>query len=201
VQLRAEIKEMHQRIGATFIYVTHDQAEAMTLSDRVAVMLEGELLQVAPPSKIYSDPADRRVAEFIGSPKINILAAKVRDRATVDVAGSVLSLATGLVAGKELSIGIRPEALTPSETGGANALTGRVRFVEHLGSDLFVHLDVPGSEEPVIARLLADRSASVETGQTMHLNARPDGILLFDADGRRLEAGQGAKVAALRSIA
>jgi multiple sugar transport system ATP-binding protein len=91
VQMRAEIKELHKRLGVTFIYVTHDQAEAMTLSDRVAVMLDGELLQVAPPQQIYADPAERRVAEFIGSPKINMLDAVVRERGLVDVAGSTLA--------------------------------------------------------------------------------------------------------------
>ena len=82
VQMRAEIKELHQRLGITFIYVTHDQAEAMTLSDRVAVMLDGELLQVAPPREIYADPDDRRVAEFIGSPKINMLDGVMREQRT-----------------------------------------------------------------------------------------------------------------------
>jgi multiple sugar transport system ATP-binding protein len=72
VQMRSEIKELHHRLGITFIYVTHDQSEAMTMSDRVAVMLDGELIQVAPPQAIYADPVDRRVAEFIGSPKINM---------------------------------------------------------------------------------------------------------------------------------
>jgi multiple sugar transport system ATP-binding protein len=73
VQMRAEIKELHRKLGITFLYVTHDQAEAMTLSDRVAVMLDGELLQVAPPQEIYANPANRRVAEFVGVPKINSL--------------------------------------------------------------------------------------------------------------------------------
>jgi len=73
VQMRAEIKELHRRLKVTFVYVTHDQSEAMTMSDRVAVMLDGALLQVAPPQDIYADPHDRRVAEFIGAPKINIL--------------------------------------------------------------------------------------------------------------------------------
>ncbi|MGF6313319.1 ABC-type sugar transport system ATPase subunit [Bradyrhizobium sp. i1.8.4] len=73
VQMRAEIKDLHQRVGVTFVYVTHDQAEAMTPSDRVGVMLDGELLQVAPPQDIYTDPDNRRVAEFIGSPKITCL--------------------------------------------------------------------------------------------------------------------------------
>src|SRR5262249_37310376 len=88
MQMRAEIMELHRRLGVTFIYVTHDQAEAMTLSDRVAVMLEGELLQVAPPQVIYADPADLKVAVFIGSPQINLLAGVGRDDGALDVAGA-----------------------------------------------------------------------------------------------------------------
>ncbi|MQX55353.1 ABC transporter ATP-binding protein, partial [Sinorhizobium meliloti] len=88
VQMRAEIKELHQRLGVTFVYVTHDQSEAMTMSDRVAVMLDGELLQVAPPQEIYADPDDLRVAEFIGSPKINILEATLRSDGLADAAGT-----------------------------------------------------------------------------------------------------------------
>jgi multiple sugar transport system ATP-binding protein len=84
VQMRTEIKDLHRRLGATFVYVTHDQSEAMTLSDRVAVMLQGDLLQVGSPQQIYADPADLRVAEFIGSPRINILPGVVRDTGLVD---------------------------------------------------------------------------------------------------------------------
>src|SRR5262249_32602720 len=110
VQMRAEIKELHQRLGITFIYVTHDQAEAMTLSDRVAVMLDGELLQVAPPQDIYADPDDRRVAEFIGSPKINMLEGIVRERGSISVAGSSLLRKADVAVGTGLTLGIRPEA-------------------------------------------------------------------------------------------
>lgn len=90
VQMRAEIKELHQRLGVTFVYVTHDQSEAMTMSDRVAVMLDGEL-QVAPPQEIYADPDDRRVAEFIGSPKINMLDARLQPGGTGRIRTGALS--------------------------------------------------------------------------------------------------------------
>jgi ABC-type sugar transport system ATPase subunit len=92
VQMRVEIKELHRRLGATFIYVTHDQTEAMTLSDRVAVMLDGELLQVAPPEEIYADPAERRAAEFIGSPKINMMDATVREHGYASARGSAMTV-------------------------------------------------------------------------------------------------------------
>jgi multiple sugar transport system ATP-binding protein len=80
IQMRAEIIDLHRRLGVTFVYVTHDQGEAMTMSDRVAVMLDRELMQVAPPQLLYSDPGTLRVAEFVGSPKINVLAARCASR-------------------------------------------------------------------------------------------------------------------------
>ncbi|MBZ9603021.1 ABC transporter ATP-binding protein [Phyllobacterium chamaecytisi] len=186
VQMRAEIKELHNRLGVTFVYVTHDESEAMTMSDRVAVMLDGELLQVAPPQEIYADPDDRRVAEFIGSPKINMLEARLRDGGLADAAGTSFAVAANVAHGTALTLGIRPEAFHLVDAGGANILTGAVRLVEHMGSDLFVHLDVPGTEHPLIARLLAERAPQILTGQTLHLGVKPERLLLFAADGKRL---------------
>ncbi|SJM30228.1 ABC transporter ATP-binding protein [Mesorhizobium delmotii] len=186
VQMRAEIKELHQRLGVTFVYVTHDQSEAMTMSDRVAVMLDGELLQVAPPQEIYADPDDRRVAEFIGSPKINMLEARVRDGRLAETAGTSFSVPGDITPGTSLALGIRPEAFHLVEAGGHNILTGAVRMVEHMGSDLYVHLDVPGTEHPVIARLLAERAPQITSGQTLHIGVKPERLLVFAADGKRL---------------
>ncbi|RWQ22770.1 ABC transporter ATP-binding protein [Mesorhizobium sp.] len=203
VQMRAEIKELHRRLGATFVYVTHDQAEAMTLSDRVAIMLDGELLQVAPPQEIYADPQDRKVAEFIGSPKINLLEATVRERGEVDVAGSTLAVSTDREPGSALLLGIRSEAFHIVESAGPGTLTGSVRLVEHMGSDLYVHLDIPGSADPLIARLLAERAPHIEIGQTVSLGTRPEHILLFSRDGQRIRpqiAGP-ASITALRDFA
>ncbi|MGY3488122.1 multiple sugar transport system ATP-binding protein [Bradyrhizobium sp. USDA 4011] len=204
VQMRAEIKELHQRLGVTFVYVTHDQAEAMTLSDRVAVMLDGELLQVAPPQDIYADPNDRRVAEFIGSPKINMLDGVVRERRLIDVAGSTLTIDADALPGAALTLGIRPEAFHLADHGGQSALTGSVRMIEHMGSDLFVHLDLAGVDHPLIIRLLAERAPHIAPGQTLHIGVRPDRVLLFARDGRRLrrevESGR-ASVTPIREIA
>ena len=204
VQMRAEIKELHRRLGVTFVYVTHDQAEAMTLSDRVAVMLDGHLLQVAPPQRIYADPDDRRVAEFIGSPKINMLDGVVREPGLIDVAGSALRIDADALAGTHLTLGIRPEAFHLADHGGPGALTGSVRMIEHMGSDLFVHLDMAGIEHPLIARLLAERAPQIAPGQTLHVGVRPDRVLLFTRDGQRLrrglEAGR-ASVTPLREVA
>lgn len=204
VQMRAEIKELHKRLGVTFVYVTHDQSEAMTLSDRVAVMLDGELLQVAPPQEIYADPDDRRVAEFIGSPKINMLSGTVREPGRIEVAGTILMVSHDCEAATPVSVGIRPEVFHIAQHAGSSVFTGVVRMIEHMGSDLFVHLDLAGQEEPLIARLLTERAPHIAAGQTLHLAADPEWVLLFDADGRRIRRNgkvNGASVSQLRELA
>lgn len=189
VQMRAEIKELHKRLGITFVYVTHDQSEAMTMSDRVAVMLDGELLQVAPPQDIYADPQDRRVAEFIGSPKINLIEGNVVKPNTAATFGTTLCVPDTIAVGTELSLGIRPEAFRLAETHGHNVLTGQVRFTEHMGSDLFVHIDIPGKLDPVVARVLPERASKIQSGQTLHLEVDLDRLLIFAIDGRRIYSG------------
>ena len=195
VQMRAEIKELHKRLGVTFIYVTHDQAEAMTLSDRVAVMLDGELLQVATPKDIYANPSDRRVAEFVGSPKINILEGVVCARGLVNAGGSVFAIETGCKVGTPLFLGVRPESLHISESPETGELVGEIRLIEHLGADTFVHLDVQGIGDPVIARLSPERASSLSIGEPLRVSARSGDILVFSADGHRVRPT--ATVAAL----
>ncbi|WP_407175606.1 ABC transporter ATP-binding protein [Bradyrhizobium sp. STM 3562] len=200
VQMRAEIKELHRRIGVTFVYVTHDQAEAMTLSDRVAVMCQGEVLQVAPPQAIYADPNDRRVAEFIGSPNINMLSAVVREHGLLDIAGFALSVDFAIPVGTKLTVGIRPEALQFANNAGPGVISGSVRMVEHMGSDLFVYLEVAGVKPPLIGRLSFERVPHVVPGQRLHLSVRSEHILLFDSDGRRIRSRNGAGIAAVSPI-
>ncbi|KKA10866.1 glycerol-3-phosphate ABC transporter ATP-binding protein [Sinorhizobium meliloti] len=187
VQMRAEIKDLHRRLGVTFIYVTHDQAEAMTLSDRVAVMLDGELLQVAPPQEIYADPNDRRVAEFIGSPKINMLDGRVIELGIMRTAGAHLSVPGNIPLGTRLTAGIRPEAFTfTTEPDAPNVIEGSVHMVEHMGSDLFVHLLVEGMNEPLIVRLHTERAPHIGSGLRLEVGVKPAHMMLFDAAGHRL---------------
>jgi multiple sugar transport system ATP-binding protein len=187
VTMRAEIKELHRRLGVTFVYVTHDQAEAMTLSDRVAVMLDGKLRQVGRPLEIYADPAERRVAEFIGSPKMTMIEARVGEGGRIHVGGRMLAIETGQQPGTPVVLGIRPEAFTPIAPGGqGELLAGRVRLVEHLGSDLYVHLDGEGQAEPVIARLDAERSPRVTAGEQICLAVRAERVLVFAPEGGRI---------------
>jgi len=186
VQMRAEIKELHQRLGTTFIYVTHDQTEAMTLSDRVVVMAGGEILQVARPQDIYADPCDLRVAEFVGSPKINIIEGRADRDGLVEVAGLRLPVDFAATAGDRILVGIRPETPRLAEPGAREAIAASVRLVEHLGSDVFVHVEMPGASHPFVVRLPAERASRIQIGEPLQLALPAGQLLLFDAKGRRI---------------
>ena len=162
VQMRAELTELQRRLGATMIYVTHDQAEAMTMSDRVAVMLAGKLQQVAPPRKLYDDPETLAVAEFVGSPKINVMPADGGFHA------------------------VRPEAMEIVAPDAAVAIAGRVRLVEHMGSESLVHVDAPGVPQTLIARLDALDARDPVRGDAVGLRPMPGRVLRFDAQGARV---------------
>ena len=186
VQMRAEIKELHRQLGITFIYVTHDQAEAMTLSDRVAVMMDGELIQVAPPKTIYAAPADARVAAFVGSPKINLLDGTTGAGGFVDVPGARLPVQAPLPQGAAVTVGLRPEGFQVVEPG-PEALTGVVRVIEHLGADLFMHVEIGGLREPVIVRADPSRHDGLTYGDAVGIAPLPDAAHVFAVDGRRLD--------------
>ncbi len=186
VQMRAEIKELHRQLGITFIYVTHDQAEAMTMADQVAVMMDGELLQVAPPRTIYAAPADIKVATFIGSPQINLLSGISRHDGAVDVPTATLAPGATAPSGAKITVGMRPENLSLADAAGPGNLTGTVRTVEDLGTDLFLHLEIHGAADLVIVRADPARRDGLGHGATVHVSPRPDTMLLFDANGKRL---------------
>ncbi len=191
VHMRAEIAQLHRRIGVTFIYVTHDQAEAMTMSDRVAVMMDGDLIQVGAPDDIYRNPADLRVAEFIGSPKINRFTASVVDAKTIDIAGRRFAMDTEATPGARLQAGVRPEVVCVTEPRGASG-SAAVTHTENLGSDGLVHLEHPDSPEPVIARIPPALLPRVRVGDRLDITFDATDVLLFDAAGDRLTASLAA---------
>jgi multiple sugar transport system ATP-binding protein len=158
VQMRAEISTLQRQIGVTTLYVTHDQVEAMTIGDSVAVMRRSELQQLADPQTVYDRPANLFVAGFIGSPPMNMLQAEVERSVTgvtlavgdqqLAVDRSELAGHPGVEgrAGGRVVVGIRPERLTPGNAGsGMRGLRGRVVLSEALGSDSLAHVIVPGS--------------------------------------------------------
>jgi multiple sugar transport system ATP-binding protein len=183
VHMRAEIAQLHRQLGATFIYVTHDQAEAMTMSDRVAVILEGELRQIASPGELYRDPDDLRVAQFVGTPRINVLPA-VATAGGIDVLGVPIACPSGSTPGTRLQAAIRPERL--SIAGNGPGLSGQVVYRENLGSDLFLHMAVDGVAAPVIVRCDSSALDSTDIGTTLRVALPAESLLLFDLEGRRI---------------
>jgi len=189
VQARTEISEMHRSLGATFVYVTHDQAEAMTMSDRVAVMMGGRLMQVARPQTIYDDPQDLAVATFIGTPEINTLPGRVEQDGRVAVLGEPWPVRISAPAGSEVTVAIRPEALATTATSSASiTIRGTVRHVEMLGAETLIHLRLPALDKPVIARVEPAVGAGFRPGEEAGFTLAPGRVLVFAADGRRLAA-------------
>jgi multiple sugar transport system ATP-binding protein len=178
VQTRREIVEIHRRAGAATLYVTHDQAEALTMADRVAVMQAGRILQVASPEAIYHDPQDLQVATFIGSPRINTLPAEADAGGRLHVGG----LALGLHAPPgRLTLALRPEDLRPAASG----LPAQVEGLEFLGESLLLHARHAPSGEPLVLRL-APEAPRPAPGETLTLAFDPARALLFDATGKRV---------------
>jgi multiple sugar transport system ATP-binding protein len=198
-QMRAEITELHRRLRTTFVYVTHDQTEAMTMSDRVAVMFDGRIEQIGPPAELYAHPSTRRVAEFIGTPQINMIDGVVRSANTIEVAGAALPIGCPLPVGSAVTVGWRPEALTPVERAGATVMLGRVQRVENLGSDIHVYFHVLGHSSPLVLRTSAARAAGLQPEMVFHVAPALDQVLLFDSHGCAID-GQVPQVTSLRSI-
>jgi len=132
VQMRAEFVALHRRLATTLIYVTHDQAEAMTMSDRIAVMMDGNVLQLGSPNEIYQNPRDRRVAEFVGSPKINILPGQIDNANRLSCLEIKYAWRLAQPASGAISIGLRPEHLELRPKGSEGCLVGRLTHKENL---------------------------------------------------------------------
>ncbi|MEL6600840.1 MAG: sn-glycerol-3-phosphate ABC transporter ATP-binding protein UgpC [Pseudomonadota bacterium] len=172
-QMRLEIKKLHQRVGNTIVFVTHDQVEAMTMADRIVIMKDGHIQQVGTPSEVYHSPANTFVAQFIGAPSMNMLSGQARDgRVRLESGGAVPI--PGTAAG-DVILGLRPDDLRMSE--GDGALAGTVSVVEPLGPDALIYVDVAGQE--VIAK--ASGRTPPKVGETVQLTADPDALHLFDA--------------------
>ncbi|UWQ29951.1 ABC transporter ATP-binding protein [Leisingera sp. M523] len=184
VQTRSEIAQLHRRLAATFIYVTHDQVEAMTMSDRIAVMMGGRILQCAAPDVVYEDPDRIEVAEFIGSPKINILPLEIMSNGRLSLLDHSLNLAVIEGSRGVASLGIRPEALRL--TNDDSPIRGRVAHSENLGSEMFVQIEVAGLEEHVTLRAEPEQRKALSLGRSVALTFDTDKALAFDADGARL---------------
>ncbi|MEO0860252.1 MAG: ABC transporter ATP-binding protein [Pseudomonadota bacterium] len=189
VHMRAELSELHRRLKATFIYVTHDQAEALTMSDRMAVMMHGDILQVGAPDQVYADPDTLDVARFIGSPAINVLPGEARGGGSLSVLGITVPVPTSL-SRQAVAVGLRPEHLRLAPNG---RVTGTVRHRENLGADIYLHLQAPGVEEPIVIRAAPADAVHFGLGDLAAFDFEPANMLIFGADGARLRAFDAAK--------
>ena len=183
VEMRVEISRLHREIGATMIYVTHDQVEAMTLADKIVVLRKGMIEQVGKPLDLYRDPNNRFVAGFIGSPAMNFVAGVTEAGGKVAAKGLSATLPLSVVlpgAGAEVTLGIRPQFLTV-DLGGS---THRVEMTEALGGISFLHLTAPSGEKLVIE---AKGDMVVAPGTQVGIGFDPLNVLAFDAaTGARL---------------
>ena len=187
VQMRAELTQLHRRLGATFVYVTHDQVEAMTMADRVAIMMDGELLQVDTPQALYDAPQHRKVAEFIGSPKINMIPGRVIRNGAIDSLGVLIPFRFQIEAGVDVHIGVRPEAMT-IVANGQKGWTGSVTYIERLGSDVLLYVQIGGMKDAVIARVDSHREKLPTLGERITLATQFERTLVFDLSGARISA-------------
>lgn len=174
------------------------------MSDRVAMMDEGRIVQLGTPSELYGNPTDLRVARFIGSPAINVLPAQVRG-GVVEVLGIRLALA---LAGPDrpVQLGVRPEAVSLHHRVGEGRFAARLRHVENLGAEYLIHLDPAAiGSERVVARMPAEAFHALAQdgalGETLGISLRAERALLFDAEGRRLHATAASTATAMPAAA
>jgi multiple sugar transport system ATP-binding protein len=189
VQTRTQIAALQRRLGVTTVYVTHDQVEAMTMGDRVAVLDQGVLQQCATPKDLFTDPVNRFVAGFIGSPQMNLLEATVNDDGGATHGSMTIPLTPqqrGALTGSTVTLGVRPEDWRLESAGG---LEIQVAVVEELGSEAFIYGTDPSADaitgKPIVAR--AEGLSATKAGDRVHLVPRADRVHVFDT-------GTGARV-------
>ncbi|MBP1772948.1 MAG: malK [Holophagaceae bacterium] len=192
VQMRVELARLHKDLATTMVYVTHDQVEAMTLAHRIVVLNQGRIEQVGSPLELYHHPANRFVAGFIGSPKMNFLpchlVAAKEGGATVRLEdGTLLTAgadARGLAEGTPLTLGIRPERLLAETTGGEGTARTTVVVAEHLGDTVFLYVQAPGGTGQLTVK--AQPENPLRTGDETHLRFPAKHCLLFGPDDQTL---------------
>jgi multiple sugar transport system ATP-binding protein len=185
VEMRGEIIRVQRRIAAPTLYVTHDQTEAMTMGDRVAILRDGVLQQLGTPDEIYDNPVNVFVAGFIGSPSMNLITARmdgngvIFDRTRIEIPPATLAARPALAgySGRELVVGIRPEDFRSAADGTVEL---KVNRVESLGSELMAYLDGGQDGLEITARL--ERSSELEEGETARLAVNRERLYFFDPE-------------------
>ncbi|WP_371170863.1 ABC transporter ATP-binding protein [Aliiroseovarius sp. 2305UL8-7] len=174
-QMRLEIKKLHQRVGNTIIFVTHDQVEAMTMADRIVIMKDGHIQQVGTPAEVYHRPANAFVAQFIGAPSMNMLPGTLNGEGVQLSDGRLLKTPHTSTAPRAVQVGVRPDDLTLGTT--APIIAGTVSVLEPLGAETLLYVDTPSGE--IIAKASGRTPPAV--GDEVTLSADPDDLHIFDA--------------------
>ncbi|HVI88523.1 MAG TPA: sn-glycerol-3-phosphate ABC transporter ATP-binding protein UgpC [Dongiaceae bacterium] len=196
VATRMEIAKLKEAMPATtMIYVTHDQVEAMTLADRIVVLKDGRIEQVGTPIELYKRPANLFVAQFIGSPAMNILTGVIERPGAptaVRLGGGEIALVSAktetLATGVAVNFGVRPEDLRiADDIDGGVLFEGRLHFIEQLGEVQLVYVDIGRGDQPLIAKLPG--SLALKRGATLRLTADTINLYLFDEEGKSLAQG------------
>ena len=186
VATRKELAALHGEIGGTMIYVTHDQVEAMTLADRIVVLRAGRIEQVGTPLEVYNHPANLFVAGFIGSPRMNLLPARVAASGQVTIGNDTRSIplpSTGQTAsGASITLGARPEHIDVVDETQAD-LVITVNLVEQLGGETYLYGSAPGLPELTVRQ---DGQARYDRNQRVGLRLKREALHLFDADGQAI---------------
>ena len=196
-QMRAEIIKLRQRIKTTFLYVTHDQTEAMTLGDRIVIMKDGVIQQVGTPQEVYNQPSNLFVAGFIGVPQMNFYDAKLTkngDKYTVQVEDAVIELSADKCArlaakgveSQEITAGVRPEHISLDNVPG-KMVKATVDVSEMMGSQIHLHVNAMGKDGIIIVDTLGLNGRSFKIGEEIEFTFGGNVIHVFDKDGRNLE--------------
>ena len=194
VEMRVELKKLHERLGATFIYVTHDQVEALTMADRIAVMDAGRIQQYGSPDDVYRRPSNKMVANFLGDPGMNFVAGRMAERNGAhgfEAPEFFLPLPESLcnaVSEPVVTLGIRAENVKSEAPSGDGAVNGIVFATEPVGSDLFLDIsfDQSGGESRRLFKVRTRPDRVVKVGETIPLVLPAEKIYLFDSGGRRV---------------
>ena len=195
-QMRAEIIKLRQRVNTTFVYVTHDQTEAMTLGDRIVIMKDGYIQQIGTPSEVFDHPANQFVAGFIGTPQMNFFDAQLKKDETgyyVDLEGDIIRLPESKqnalkaqnVESQAIVLGIRPEHTDLAAEAGENTLPAKVDVCEMMGSELYVHAQCHGRDTVIripITRLQAEHRGGYPYGTALTLGVNGELVHLFSAE-------------------
>jgi multiple sugar transport system ATP-binding protein len=184
--MRSELAELHRSLQTTFVYVTHDQAEALTMSDRMAVMMDGNILQLGTPDEIYNNPRDIRVAEFVGAPKINLLPGHL-DSGGHACCGGVVLTRVAHTASEEITLGLRPEHLSVCDHTDRQALKGRVVHKENLGADIYLHISLQDGAHRMVVRATPVEGVPVSIGTDIAFKRLHGVAMVFDKAGKRID--------------